>query len=69
MIPLSVPNLNGNELKYVSECISSGWISSAGDFVGRFESEFAGWLGRMTRFPLLMELLRCISIAVAGSGC
>ena len=46
MIPLSVPNLNGNELKYVSECISSGWISSAGDFVGKFESEFASWLGR-----------------------
>ena len=37
MIPLSVPHLNGNELKYVESCITSGWISSAGDFVNQFE--------------------------------
>mgnify|MGYP001409245847 CR=1 FL=1 len=33
MIPLSVPNISGNELKYVKECLETGWISTAGKFV------------------------------------
>lgn len=37
MIPLSVPNLSGNELEYVNECLKSGWISSAGEYVNDFE--------------------------------
>lgn len=40
-IPLSVPYLDGSELKNVTECIASGWISSAGGFVNRFESAVA----------------------------
>ncbi len=45
MIPLSVPLLKGNELKYVAECISSGWISSAGSFVEDFEKKIAKFVG------------------------
>src|SRR5690625_4377111 len=44
-IPLSIPYLGGNELKYVTECIETGWVSSAGEYVNRFENmvaEFAG---------------------------
>ena len=41
MIPLSVPNLSGNELHYVRECIRTGWISSAGSFVNQFEDQVA----------------------------
>lgn len=41
MIPLSVPNLNGNELEYVKECIETNWISSAGGFVNQFEQKIA----------------------------
>lgn len=44
-IPLSIPHLGGNELKYVTECIETGWVSSAGEYVNRFENmvaEFAG---------------------------
>jgi perosamine synthetase len=44
-IPVMTPLLNGNELKYVSECITSGWISSQGAFVRRFEQEFANYCG------------------------
>jgi hypothetical protein len=33
--------LEGNELKYVTECIRTNWVSSAGSFVGRFEEAFA----------------------------
>lgn len=44
-IPLSVPNLCGNELKYVSECISSGWVSSVGSYVDEFEKKFSEYIG------------------------
>ncbi|MDD5774351.1 MAG: LegC family aminotransferase [Candidatus Omnitrophica bacterium] len=37
-IPLSVPNLEGREWKYVKECLDSSWVSSAGYFVGTFET-------------------------------
>ena len=33
--------LDGNELDYVTECVKTNWISSAGSFVTRFEAEFA----------------------------
>jgi perosamine synthetase len=33
--------LDGNELRYVSECVKTGWVSSAGSFVGRFEAAMA----------------------------
>lgn len=36
-IPLSVPNLKGNELKYVSESITSEWVSTAGADITKFE--------------------------------
>lgn len=45
MIPLSVPHLEGNEWKYVKECLDTGWISSAGSFVNRFESDIANYTG------------------------
>ena len=36
-IPLSVPSFNGNEWKYVKECIDTEWVSSAGKYVEIFE--------------------------------
>ena len=44
MIPLSIPNISGNELKYVKECLETGWISTAGDFVTRFENDFSDFV-------------------------
>lgn len=44
-IPLSVPEIDGNEWQYVKECLDTGWVSSAGPFVDRFEREFAAVLG------------------------
>ena len=40
-IPVNVPLVDGNEKKYLDECISSGWISSEGPFVKQFEAQFA----------------------------
>jgi len=45
-IPVNEPLLDGNEKKYLSECIDTGWISSDGPFVKRFEDEFAFKMGR-----------------------
>ncbi|GAB3009784.1 DegT/DnrJ/EryC1/StrS family aminotransferase [Amycolatopsis acidiphila] len=44
-IPLAEPSLAGNEERYVLECLSSGYISSAGPLVRRFEQEFAEAVG------------------------
>lgn len=46
MIPVNTPLLSGNELKYLTECIETGWISSEGPFVTRFENEFAHYVNR-----------------------
>lgn len=45
-IPVNQPLLDGNERKYLLECIDSGWISSEGPFVTRFEQQFAARVGR-----------------------
>lgn len=45
MIPLSLPNLSGKEWEYVKQCLDTGWISTAGSFVDRFESEFSEYIG------------------------
>jgi dTDP-4-amino-4,6-dideoxygalactose transaminase len=39
-IPLSVPNLTGNERRYVEECLDTNFVSSVGLFVSRFEEDF-----------------------------
>lgn len=44
-IPLSVPEIRGNEWKYVKECLDSNWVSSVGAFVGRFEEMVANYVG------------------------
>lgn len=43
MIPVCEPFLNGNELKYVTDAVSTGWISSAGKYVTEFEKLFASY--------------------------
>jgi perosamine synthetase len=45
MIPVNRPLLDGNEKKYLNECIDTGWISSEGPFVKKLESEFAKLMG------------------------
>lgn len=43
-IPLSVPNLKGNELIYVTEAINSQWVSTAGKYVDQFEMMISEYL-------------------------
>jgi perosamine synthetase len=44
-IPLSVPLIDGNEWVYVKECLDTGWVSSAGSYVERFERDVASYVG------------------------
>ena len=44
-IPLSVPNIEGNEWKYVKECLDEEWVSSAGKYVNLFEENIATYTG------------------------
>lgn len=45
-IPVNEPLLNGNEKKYLCECIDTGWISSEGPFVKEFEQKMSASVGR-----------------------
>lgn len=40
-IPLSVPEIRGNEWRYVKECLDTNWVSSVGSYVDRFEQMVA----------------------------
>ena len=44
-IPLCVPELRGNEWRYVKDCLDTGWISSVGSYVDRFEQMMAQRVG------------------------
>jgi perosamine synthetase len=46
IIPVNEPLLDGNEKKYLNECIETGWISSEGPFVKKFEKQFSTQVNR-----------------------
>ena len=43
--PVYQPSLNGNEKKYVMDCLDSTWISSKGKYISEFENKFAEYIG------------------------
>jgi perosamine synthetase len=45
MIPLSIPNISGNEWTYVKDCLDTGWISSVGSYVTQFENMVYAFAG------------------------
>lgn len=45
-VPVNEPLLDGNEKKYLAECIDTGWISSEGPFIQKFEQSFANRVNR-----------------------
>lgn len=44
MIPLCIPEVKGNEWKYIKECLDANWVSSVGSYVDKFENDFANYL-------------------------
>lgn len=45
MIALSEPNISGNEWKYIKECLDTGWVSSVGSYVVKFEEMVSRYVG------------------------
>lgn len=41
--PVAIPNLNGNEFKYLTDAFMSSWISSSGEYIDQFEQNFAAY--------------------------
>lgn len=66
-IPLAVPDLSGNEEQYVRQAIRSSWISSSGEFVSRFEREFAGLCGTRTAIAVVNGTA-ALHVALLGLG-
>ena len=46
-IPLSVPNLKGRELEYVTNAVKTEWVSTGGPYVNQFEEKLAGYVNAM----------------------
>ena len=66
-IPVNEPLLNGNEKKYLNECIDSGWISSEGPFVTKFEEQFAQKVDRQFGISVCNGTV-ALDIAVSALG-
>lgn len=66
-IPVNEPLLNGNEKKYLTECIDTGWISSEGSFVHKFEEQFSARVGRKFGIAVCNGSV-ALDVAVVGLG-
>jgi perosamine synthetase len=71
MLLLSGPNMGGNELKYVTDCIKTGWVSSVGSYVDQFEkmsAEFAGTKYAVATSSGTTALHICLILAEVGQN-
>jgi perosamine synthetase len=71
MLLLSGPNMGGNELKYVTECITTGWVSSVGSYVDKFEqmsAEYAGTKYAVATSSGTTALHICLILAGVGQN-
>ncbi len=66
-IPLCEPSLTGREREYVDECLRTGWVSTAGPFVNRFEAAFAERLG-MPEAVAVASGTAAIHLALLAAG-
>lgn len=66
-IPLSVPQLAGREIEYLEQCVETGWVSSAGPFVERFESELAAYVGA-SHAVAVVNGTAALHLALVGCG-
>ena len=66
-VPVNQPLLDGNEKKYLLECMKTGWISSEGPFIKKFEEKFAAKVDR--KFGIAVSSgSAALEIAVATLG-
>lgn len=68
MIPVNEPRLDGREKELLAECIDTGWISSDGPFVEKFEHDFANYLGLANDGVAVCNGTAAIEAALYGLG-
>ncbi|KJJ84944.1 perosamine synthetase [Candidatus Omnitrophus magneticus] len=67
LIPLSEPSVSGNEWKYIKECLDTGWVSSSGKYVDKFEEIVKSYLG--TRYAVaVVNGTSALHLALLASG-
>jgi perosamine synthetase len=74
MIPVNEPVIGEREIEYVMDCLRTGWISSAGKYIERFEEQWAAYCGR--RFGVAMcngsiptfTIISCASAVIYNGG-
>jgi len=66
-VPLHEPTFNGKELEYVTDCIKTGWVSSVGSYVTRFEEDLARFTG-VKRAVAVMNGTAALHIALKVAG-
>lgn len=67
LIPVNEPLLNGNEAKYLAECVETGWISSEGGFVRRLEAGMAVIAGQRHGIAVMNGSV-ALDVAIAALG-
>ena len=65
-IPLSVPNLKGNEIQYVVHAIETEWVSSGGPYVNEFEEQIATYVKSKGSFLSKWNIGLHIALKVCG---
>ena len=69
MIPIATPLIGEKELRYVTDALLSGWISSQGKYIGQFEEQFASFCG--TRYAVAVSngtIALHLALTVLGIG-
>lgn len=66
-VPLHEPTFNEKEVDYVTDCIRTGWVSSVGKYVDRFEKELAAYIG-VSRAVAVVNGTAALQIALILAG-
>ncbi len=66
-IPLSIPNFEGNEKKYVDDAIEQGWVSTGGAYISRFEKDLASFLN-VSNIAACQSGTAALHLAMAEAG-
>lgn len=66
-VPLHEPTFDEKEIKYVTDCIETGWVSTVGSYVTRFEEELANFVG-VKRAVAVVNGTAALHIALKVAG-
>lgn len=66
-VPLHEPTFNNKELEYVTDCVKTGWVSSVGAYVTRFEEDLAKMVG-VKRAVAVVNGTAALHIALKVAG-